>query len=119
MLILVVEDDRAVRDSLRRALQLEGYEVEVACDGHQALAWLNRAPAPDLVILDLRLPRVGGLEVCEFMQRTGRTIPVVVLTADHERTTREAATAVGARAYITKPFALADLLQHVRRLLPP
>jgi two-component system response regulator MprA len=116
MRILVVDDERAVRESLRRALQLEGYEVELAEDGADALAKLNGG-APDAVILDVLMPTIDGLEVCRRIRREGNTVPVLMLTARAEVESRVAGLDAGADDYLPKPFALEELLARLRALL--
>ena len=118
MKILVVDDERAVRESLRRALELEGYEIELAGDGSEALSTLGRdEPQPDAVILDVLMPGVDGLEVCRRLRATGNRIPVLMLTARDEVENRVAGLDAGADDYVTKPFALEELLARVRALL--
>ena len=117
MNILVVDDERAVRDSLRRALELEGYNVELAADGEEALYRLESNGEPDAVILDLLMPGVDGLEVCRRLRRDGRRLPVLMLTARDEIESRVAGLDAGADDYVTKPFALDELLARVRALL--
>jgi two-component system, OmpR family, response regulator MprA len=116
--ILVVDDERAVRESLRRALELEGYEIELAGDGNEALATLGHdEPQPDAVILDVLMPGVDGLEVCRRLRATGNHVPVLMLTARDEVENRVAGLDAGADDYVTKPFALEELLARVRALL--
>jgi len=116
--ILVVDDERAVRESLRRALELEGYEIELAEDGREALSRLeDDASQPDAVILDVLMPGVDGLEVCRRLRRTGNRVPVLMLTARDEVENRVAGLDAGADDYVTKPFALEELLARVRALL--
>ena len=115
--ILVVDDERAVRDSLRRALELEGYGVELAEDGEQALRRLELEPQPDAVILDILMPGADGLEVCRRLRRSGNEIPVLMLTARAEIDSRVAGLDAGADDYLPKPFALAELLARLRALL--
>jgi two-component system, OmpR family, response regulator MprA len=115
--ILVVDDERAVRDSLRRALELEGYAVELAADGEEALARMRREPLPDAVILDILMPGVDGLEVCRRLRAEGVTVPVLMLTARSEVDSRVAGLDAGADDYLPKPFALAELLARIRALL--
>jgi len=117
--ILVVDDERAVRESLRRALELEGYEIELAEDGGVALAMLEREEdsPPDAVILDVLMPGVDGLEVCRRLRRSGMRVPVLMLTARDEVENRVAGLDAGADDYVTKPFALEELLARVRALL--
>ncbi|CAN5699731.1 response regulator transcription factor [soil metagenome] len=117
MEILVVDDERAVRDSLRRALELEGYGVELAEDGEQALRRLELEPQPDAVILDILMPGADGLEVCRRLRRAGNEIPVLMLTARAEIDSRVAGLDAGADDYLSKPFALAELLARLRALL--
>jgi two-component system, OmpR family, response regulator MprA len=115
--ILVVDDERAVRDSLRRALELEGYGVELAEDGEQALERLEADPQPDAVILDVLMPGADGLEVCRRLRDAGNAVPVLMLTARSEVDSRVAGLDAGADDYLSKPFALAELLARLRALL--
>ena len=118
MKILVVDDERAVRESLRRALELEGYEIELASDGSEALLALqDEEPQPDAVILDVLMPGVDGLEVCRRLRALGNHVPVLMLTARDEVENRVAGLDAGADDYVTKPFALEELLARVRALL--
>jgi two-component system response regulator MprA len=117
MRVLVVDDERAVRESLRRALELEGYDVELAADGREALDRLEAGPDPDAVILDVLMPAVDGLEVCTRLRRMGSRLPVLMLTARAEVENRVAGLDVGADDYVTKPFALEELLARLRALL--
>jgi len=115
--ILVVDDERAVRESLRRALELEGYEIELAEDGRQALERLAREDQPDAVILDVLMPGVDGLEVCRTLRSQGSRLPVLMLTARTQVEDRVEGLDAGADDYLTKPFALEELLARVRALL--
>jgi two-component system, OmpR family, response regulator MprA len=115
--ILVVDDERAVRDSLRRALELEGYEIDLAADGAEALAKLEDGAEPDAMILDVLMPGTDGLEVCRRIRREGSRLPVLMLTARAEVGDRVAGLDAGADDYVTKPFALEELLARVRALL--
>ena len=118
MKILVVDDDAAVRESLRRALQLEGYEVELAADGAEALDRLKLdGAAPDALVLDVSMPRLDGLEVCRRLRRGGNAVPVLMLTARDEVADRVAGLDAGADDYVVKPFALEELLARLRALL--
>ena len=117
MKILVVDDERAVRESLRRALELEGYEIELAADGSEALYRLEGGDEPDAVILDVLMPGVDGLEVCRRLRGSGSKLPVLMLTARTEVEDRVAGLDAGADDYVTKPFALEELLARVRALL--
>jgi two-component system, OmpR family, response regulator MprA len=115
--ILVVDDERAVRESLRRALELEGYEIELAADGDEALTALENGGAPDVVILDVLMPGMDGLEVCRRLRRSGNRVPVLMLTARVDVGDRVAGLDAGADDYVAKPFALEELLARVRALL--
>jgi two-component system, OmpR family, response regulator MprA len=117
MRVLVVDDERAVRDSLRRALELEGYDVELAADGQEALERLAQNGEPDAVVLDILMPEMDGLEVCRRLRREGRRLPVLMLTARDEVENRVAGLDAGADDYVTKPFALEELLARLRALL--
>ena len=117
MKILVVDDERAVRESLRRALELEGYEIELAEDGVEALATLENGDDPDAMILDVLMPGLDGLEVARRVRRGGSRLPILMLTARVEVDDRVAGLDAGADDYVTKPFALEELLARVRALL--
>ena len=116
MKILVVDDEPAVRDSLRRALQLEGYAVELAGDGEQALERVS-ADAIDALVLDVNRPRLDGLETCRRLRAGGNSLPVLMLTARDEVSDRVAGLDAGADDYVVKPFALEELLARLRALL--
>jgi two-component system response regulator MprA len=115
--ILVVDDERAVRDALRRALELQGYEVELAADGAEALARLNANGHPDAIVLDILMPEIDGLEVCRRLRRAGNSVPVLMLTARDAVGDRVEGLDAGADDYLVKPFALEELLARVRALL--
>ena len=117
MRILVVDDERAVRESLRRALELEGYEIELADDGQEALYRLESQAEPDAVVLDVLMPGFDGLEVCKRLRRLGSKLPVLMLTARDAVENRVAGLDAGADDYLTKPFALEELLARIRALL--
>lgn len=117
MKVLVVDDERAVRDSLRRALELEGYEVELAADGAEALYRLDSNGQPDALILDVLMPGVDGLEVSRRLRGKGNSIPILMLTARTEVESRVAGLDAGADDYLAKPFALEELLARLRALL--
>jgi two-component system, OmpR family, response regulator MprA len=118
MELLVVDDERPVREALRRALELEGYDVELAADGCEALDRLDRGEVhPDAVVLDVLMPGVDGLEVCRSLRRTGNRVPVLMLTARAEVADRVAGLDAGADDYVVKPFALEELFARLRALL--
>lgn len=114
--ILVADDDPAVRESLRRSLSFNGYEVSLASDGHQALT-ASSDPVPDLVLLDVNMPGIDGLEVCRRIRASGSDVPVLILTARVEVGDRVLGLDAGADDYLPKPFALEELLARIRALL--
>ena len=116
MRILVVDDDRAVRESLRRSLEFNGYQVELAGDGAQALERVI-ADRPDAMILDVMMPRLDGLEVARRLRSTGDDLPILVLTARDTVSDRVSGLDAGADDYLPKPFALEELLARLRALL--
>jgi two-component system, OmpR family, response regulator MprA len=117
MRILGVDDERAVRESLRRALELEGYEIELAEEGREALEKLESDRQPDAVVLDVLMPGMDGLEVCRTIRRAGNHVPVLMLTARTQVEDRVEGLDAGADDYLTKPFALEELLARLRALL--
>ncbi|GAA4488774.1 response regulator transcription factor [Rhodococcus olei] len=116
MRILVVDDDRAVRESLRRSLTFNGYTVDLAVDGLDALEKVA-ASRPDAVVLDVMMPRLDGLEVCRRLRSAGDDLPILVLTARDSVSERVAGLDAGADDYLPKPFALEELLARLRALL--
>jgi two-component system response regulator MprA len=114
--IVVVDDDEALRNALRRALRLEGYDVELAADGAEALARLAGLGA-DLVVLDVLMPGLDGVTVCRRLRESGDRTPVLMLTARDAVSDRVVGLDAGADDYLTKPFALEELLARVRALL--
>jgi two-component system, OmpR family, response regulator MprA len=114
--ILVVDDDRAVRESLRRSLSFNGYSVELAHDGVEALDMIAD-DRPDALVLDVMMPRLDGLEVCRQLRSTGDDLPILVLTARDSVSERVAGLDAGADDYLPKPFALEELLARMRALL--
>src|SRR5690242_2294260 len=114
--ILVVDDDAAVRDSLARTLRFEGYQVDIAPDGRQALEAL-RAGEPDAVVLDVSMPVLDGLQACRRLRADGVLVPVLMLTARDSVGDRVAGLDAGADDYLVKPFALQELLARLRALL--
>lgn len=116
MRILVVDDDRAVRDSLRRSLEFNGYSVDLASDGAEALA---RVPliSPDAIIMDVMMPRLDGLEATRALRKAGNDVAILVLTARDAVNERVDGLDAGADDYLPKPFALDELLARLRALL--
>ena len=114
--VLVVEDDRSVRDAVDRALTFEGYEVMTARDGAEALsAVMNEKP--DAIVLDVMMPHVDGLETCRRIRARGDDTPILILTARHEVSDRVEGLDAGADDYMVKPFALEELLARLRALM--
>lgn len=116
MKILVVDDEQAVRESLRRSLRFNGYEVLTANDGLEAVETV-RAENPELLILDVMMPNMDGLEVCRTLRSEGWDRPILVLTARDGVSDRVAGLDAGADDYLPKPFALEELLARVRSLV--
>jgi two-component system, OmpR family, response regulator MprA len=114
--VLLVDDDRHITDVLRRALAYEGYGVEVALRGDEALRKALEHP-PDLVVLDLMLPGIDGLEVCRRLRASGNQVPILMLTAKDSIPDRVAGLDQGADDYLVKPMELEELLARVRALL--
>lgn len=114
--ILVVDDEPAVRTALERALRLDGYDVELAADGTEALGALAMS-GRDAVVLDVLMPGLGGLDVCRELRRRGDHTPVLMLTARAGVADRVAGLDAGADDYLVKPFHLEELLARLRALL--
>ena len=114
--LLIVEDDRAVRDSLRRSLEFNGYTVQTAEDGARALATIGQSQ-PDLVIMDVMMPRLGGVETTRALREVGNMVPILILTARDAVGDRIEGLDAGADDYMVKPFALEELLARTRALL--
>ncbi|WP_187366764.1 response regulator transcription factor [Nocardioides dongxiaopingii] len=114
--VLVVDDDKAVRESLRRSLEFNGYDVHLASDGAEALAGIG-ALAPDVVVMDVMMPRLDGLEATRALRTAGNDVPIIVLTARDAVGDRVEGLDAGADDYLAKPFALPELLARLRALL--
>ena len=116
MRVLVVDDDRAVREALRRALTLAGYEVRVAESGAEAIELVVQA-VPDAVVLDIAMPGMDGLEVCRRLRLLGNRVPILMLTAREAVSDRVAGLDAGADDYLVKPFDVEELKARLRALL--
>lgn len=116
MKVLVVDDDRAVRDALRRVLTLAGYQVETAEDGREAIELVAQA-VPEAVVLDVGMPEIDGLEVCKRLRMLGNRVPILMLTARVEVSDRVAGLDAGADDYLVKPFDVEELKARLRALL--
>ena len=114
--MLVVDDDRAVRESLRRSLEFNGYAVALAGDGAEALAGIGGL-RPDVVVMDVMMPRLDGIEATRALRAAGNDVPILVLTARDSVGDRVDGLDAGADDYLTKPFALEELLARLRALL--
>jgi len=114
--VLVVDDDPQLREALSRALELDGYDVSTASNGVKALDAIS-ADRPDLMVLDVMMPYVGGLDVCRTLRDRKDRLPILVLTARDEVGDRVAGLDAGADDYLTKPFALEELRARLRALL--
>ena len=114
--VLVVDDDRSVRESLRRSLEFNGYDVSLAGDGAEALASIA-GQAPDALVIDVMMPRLDGIETTRALRTAGNDLPILVLTARDSVGDRVDGLDAGADDYLTKPFALEELLARLRALL--
>ena len=114
--ILIVEDDETLLDVLKYNLLKEGYGVVTAVDGVQAIE-VARTEKPDLIVLDIMLPRLDGLEVCRILRREGMSMPILMLTAKVEEIDEVVGLELGADDYMTKPFSIRELLARVRAML--
>jgi DNA-binding response OmpR family regulator len=114
--VLLAEDDTSISEPLARALRREGYDVDVSSDGPGTLE-AAQAGGIDLIVLDIGLPRLDGLEVCRRLRSDGQTVPVLILTARADEVDTVIGLDAGADDYVTKPFRLAELLARVRALL--
>ncbi|WP_026875910.1 response regulator transcription factor [Jiangella gansuensis] len=116
MRVLVVDDDPGVRESLRRSLAFNGYDVQLATDGEEALRAVTADP-PDAMVLDIMMPRLDGLATCRALRAAGNDLPILMLTARDEVSDRVSGLDAGADDYLPKPFALEELLARLRALL--
>ncbi|GHE08388.1 response regulator transcription factor [Streptomyces alanosinicus] len=114
--VLVVDDDAAIRRSLERGLRLNGFVVRTAADGPEALAAIERTP-PDVLVLDVSMPAMSGIEVCARLRGAGRDLPVLMLSALDETADRIAGLQAGGDDYLVKPFALQELVLRLHALL--
>jgi DNA-binding response OmpR family regulator len=114
--ILLVDDEQPIQTLLSFPLERDGYEVVVAADGREALARYEEHP-PDLVVLDLMLPRMDGLEVCKRLRAKGETVPIIMLTAKSEEIDKVLGLELGADDYITKPFSMREFRSRVKAAL--
>ncbi len=114
--VLVVDDDRAVRESLRRSLEFNGYTVSLARDGAEALASIG-GKVPDALVMDVMMPRLDGIETTRALRAAGSDLPILVLTARDSVGDRVEGLDAGADDYLTKPFALEELLARLRAML--
>jgi DNA-binding response OmpR family regulator len=114
--VLVIEDDAAILRGLADNLKYEGYEVFTAADGETGYR-LQKVHKPELIILDLMLPRLSGLELCRKLRREGVQTPILMLTARSEESDRVIGLDIGADDYVTKPFSVPELMARVRALL--
>ncbi|GAB4569809.1 MAG: response regulator transcription factor [Haliangiales bacterium] len=115
--ILIVEDDEAIATGLALNFKLGGYDATVIHDGENALALLTEDEPPDLILLDINLPRMNGLALVSALRHAGHTLPIVMLSAREDETDKVAALRLGADDYITKPFSLAELMARVAAVL--
>src|SRR5512143_962628 len=115
-LVLLVDDEPSILQLARMYLEREGFAVEEACDGEAALAFVERRP-PDLMVLDIMLPKLDGFEVCRRLRSAGRQLPIVMLTARDEDIDKILGLELGADDYLTKPFNPRELVARVKAIL--
>lgn len=121
--VLVVEDEDLIRDMLVLALEEEGYQVTATEDGQTALNYLSGSESPiaefnfDLILLDIMLPKVNGLDLCRLLRHKGNPVPILILSAKGSETDRVLGLEVGADDYVTKPFSMRELIARCRSLL--
>jgi DNA-binding response OmpR family regulator len=117
--ILLVDDEPSITKMVGKRLEVEGFEVAVAMDGEEALAKAQAQPPPDLIILDLMLPKMNGYEVCTMLKQDARhqKIPIIMFTAKASEKDEKTAMECGANAYVRKPFRAPELVEKMRGLL--
>ena len=111
-LVLIVEDEKSIADILRFNLELKNYRVSAAYDGEEGLA-RARAEKPDLILLDIMLPKMNGFDVCEILRKEGSNVPIILLTAREEEDDKVRGLEIGADDYITKPFSMREVIARV------
>ena len=114
---MVVDDEPVIRETVALALDEQGYEVLQASDGRQAIDMVRQTSALDLLILDLMLPNLNGLDVCRLLRNEGNTVPIIMLTAKDTETDRVVGLELGADDYVTKPFGMRELVARCRSVL--
>lgn len=114
--ILVIEDEAGIRLALKDELEFEGFDVELAEDGHAGLSAILRRP-PDLIVLDLMLPGQNGFQICQEVRARGLRTPIIVITARNQEADKVRGFELGADDYVTKPLSLAELLARIRAVL--
>ncbi|MCS6960690.1 MAG: response regulator transcription factor [Pseudanabaenaceae cyanobacterium SKYGB_i_bin29] len=115
--ILIVEDEDTIRETIALALQEEGYAVLLAEDGYAALSMAHRSNPLDLIILDIMLPYINGLDLCRMLRHEGNSVPVLMLSAKGSESDRIVGLEVGADDYLTKPFGMGELIARCRALM--
>ena len=115
--VMVVDDEPIIRETVALALDEQGYEVVEARDGRQAIDMLHQGQPIDLMILDLMLPNLNGLDVCRLLRNEGNTVPIIMLTAKDTETDRVVGLELGADDYVTKPFGIRELVARCRSIL--
>ncbi len=118
--ILIVDDDQIVSLTIKRVLELKGYQIAIALNGEEGLEKTKSSP-PDLIILDLMLPKLSGEEVCKKIRQDEKLehLPIIMLTAKSFDTDRIIGKVLGANYYMTKPFNINELLENTSKLLAP
>lgn len=117
-MILIVEDEEALRENMQELLELSGYEIASTAHGEEALAWLNANPAPELIICDVMMPKMDGMALLERLKQEEKwaLIPFLFLSAKAEKRVQEEGIEKGASLYMTKPFTHAELVANIEKL---
>jgi two-component system, chemotaxis family, chemotaxis protein CheY len=116
--IFVVDDSATMVMSVKNSLEMAGFSVETACDGEQAMARITKGLKPDLIITDINMPRMDGLELIRNVRKVLRFIPILTLTTESQQAKRDEAKKLGATGWMVKPLASAELVKVIRQVLP-
>jgi two-component system chemotaxis response regulator CheY len=116
--IFIVDDSATMVMSLKSSLEMSGMKVETACDGEQAMGKINKGLKPDLIITDINMPKMDGIELIRQARKILRFTPILTLTTESQQTKRDEAKKLGATGWLVKPIGGADLLKVIRQVLP-
>jgi two-component system chemotaxis response regulator CheY len=116
--IFLVDDSATMVMSLKSTLEISGFKVETACDGEQAMAKVNKGLKPDLIITDINMPKIDGIELIRNLRKILRFTPILTLTTESQQAKRDEAKKLGASGWLVKPIGGADLIKVIRQVLP-